>query len=95
MRVIGITGTNGKTTTSYLVKACLEAAGHRTGLIGTVHHLVGDRRLEAQRTTPEAPDLLELLAAMVDEGAEAVVMEVSSHASAFTGPRAARSTWVF
>ena len=80
LRVIGITGTNGKTTTSYLVKACLEAAGHRTGLIGTVHHLVGDRRLEAQRTTPEAPDLLELLAAMVDEGAEAVVMEVSSHA---------------
>lgn len=80
LRVIGITGTNGKTTTSHLVKACLEAAGQRTGLIGTVHHLVGGRTLLAQRTTPEAPDLLELMAAMAEQGAQAVVMEVSSHA---------------
>ncbi|HEY8531029.1 MAG TPA: UDP-N-acetylmuramoyl-L-alanyl-D-glutamate--2,6-diaminopimelate ligase [Limnochorda sp.] len=80
LRVIGVTGTNGKTTTTHLIKACLEAAGQRTGLIGTVHHLVGDQSLVAQRTTPEAPDLLELMAAMVEQGARAVVMEVSSHA---------------
>lgn len=80
LRVLGVTGTNGKTTTTHLIKACLEAAGIRTGLIGTIHHLVGSTELPAQRTTPEAPDLLELMDQMLERGAAAVVMEVSSHA---------------
>ncbi|BAS27711.1 UDP-N-acetylmuramyl peptide synthase [Limnochorda pilosa] len=80
LRVVGVTGTNGKTTTTHLIKACLEAGGVRTGLIGTIHHLVGESELLAQRTTPEAPDLLELMGEMLRRGAGAVVMEVSSHA---------------
>ncbi|WP_051062930.1 UDP-N-acetylmuramoyl-L-alanyl-D-glutamate--2,6-diaminopimelate ligase [Ilumatobacter nonamiensis] len=70
---IGITGTNGKTTTAQLLHALLEAAGHPTGIIGTLH---------GPRTTPEAPDLHSTLSRFVDEGKTAVVMEVSSHALA-------------
>jgi UDP-N-acetylmuramoyl-L-alanyl-D-glutamate--2,6-diaminopimelate ligase len=71
--VVGVTGTNGKTTTTWLLRAVLEAAGRPTGLIGT---------LSGARTTPEAPDLQARLAALRDEGARAVSMEVSSHALA-------------
>lgn len=80
LRTVGITGTNGKTTTSYLLRQLLEAAGVRTGLLGTVSQVVGGRELDAGRTTPEAIDLQPRFRAMLDAGDEACVMEVSSHA---------------
>ena len=80
MRVIGITGTNGKTTTAYLVAAIFEAAGIRCGVLGTVAYKIGDELREATRTTPEAPDVQALLREMVDRGCGACAMEVSSHA---------------
>lgn len=76
----GITGTNGKTTTSYLVDAALRAAGLRTGVLGTVATYVGDEVLPSARTTPEAPDLHALLGVMRERDVRAVTMEVSSHA---------------
>jgi len=79
MKVIGITGTNGKTTTSYLIAGILEAAGLATGVIGTVAYRIGQRELPAPNTTPIADDLQELLAKMLQAGMKAVVMEVSSH----------------
>jgi UDP-N-acetylmuramoyl-L-alanyl-D-glutamate--2,6-diaminopimelate ligase len=82
LRVIGITGTNGKTTTAFLVRSLLEAAGRRTGLLGTVNAVVGGRERPMARTTPEAIDLQRMFAEMRDAGDEAVVMEVSSHALA-------------
>jgi UDP-N-acetylmuramoyl-L-alanyl-D-glutamate--2,6-diaminopimelate ligase len=84
MRVVGITGTNGKTTTAYLVASVLEAAGIRCGLLGTVAYRIGSQTREATRTTPEAPDVQALLAEMVHEGCGACVMEVSSHALALS-----------
>ncbi|MEI8057560.1 MAG: UDP-N-acetylmuramoyl-L-alanyl-D-glutamate--2,6-diaminopimelate ligase [Actinomycetes bacterium] len=78
--VIGITGTNGKTTTSFLVDAGLRAAGHLTGLIGTVGNRIGDDAVPSMRTTPEATDVHALLAVMRERGVTAVTMEVSSHA---------------
>ncbi len=80
MATTGITGTNGKTTTSYLLDAALRAGGHITGVIGTVATHIGDDVIPATRTTPEAPDLHALLAVMRERGASAVTMEVSSHA---------------
>jgi len=80
MRVIGITGTNGKTTTAYLVAAIFEAARIRCGLLGTVGYRIGDQIREATRTTPEAPDVQALLREMVDQQCGACAMEVSSHA---------------
>jgi UDP-N-acetylmuramoyl-L-alanyl-D-glutamate--2,6-diaminopimelate ligase len=80
--VLGVTGTSGKTTTVYLLEAALAAAGASTGLIGTVETRLGGRRLPSAFTTPEAPDLQALLAAMVEGGATEVAMEVSSHALA-------------
>jgi UDP-N-acetylmuramoyl-L-alanyl-D-glutamate--2,6-diaminopimelate ligase len=80
MRVVGITGTNGKTTTSYLTAAILEAAGLRCGLMGTVTYRIGARSIDAIRTTPEAPELQSFMRRMVSEGCSACVMEVSSHA---------------
>ncbi|MET9428667.1 MULTISPECIES: UDP-N-acetylmuramoyl-L-alanyl-D-glutamate--2,6-diaminopimelate ligase [unclassified Streptomyces] len=77
---IGITGTSGKTTTAYLVEGGLKAAGHRTGLIGTVEMRIGDERLKSERTTPEATDLQALFAVMRERGTQSVAMEVSSHA---------------
>ncbi|MDV3128149.1 UDP-N-acetylmuramoyl-L-alanyl-D-glutamate--2,6-diaminopimelate ligase [Mycobacterium sp. 21AC1] len=80
LRVIGVTGTSGKTTTTYLVEAGLRAAGRIAGLIGTVGVRIDGRALPSALTTPEAPDLQALLAVMVERGVDTVVMEVSSHA---------------
>ena len=82
MQVVGITGTNGKTTTAYLLRAVFDAAGKKCGLIGTVTYSTGDQELPASRTTPEAPDVQRMFRQMVDAGCGACVMEVSSHALA-------------
>ncbi len=78
--MFGVTGTNGKTTTAYLLESGLRAAGHRTGLLGTVETRVGDQRVASVRTTPEATDVHALLAVMRERGVTACAMEVSSHA---------------
>lgn len=80
LRVLGVTGTNGKTTTTYLVKSILEQAGYKVGLIGTIQTLLGDLALESSRTTPESLDLQRLFSEMVAEKTDFVIMEVSSHA---------------
>jgi UDP-N-acetylmuramoyl-L-alanyl-D-glutamate--2,6-diaminopimelate ligase len=82
LKLVGITGTNGKTTTSYLVRSILHAAGLKVGLVGTIGNLIADEFIPAQHTTPEAPDLQEMLAQMAERGLTHVVMEVSSHAIA-------------
>ncbi len=82
MRLIGVTGTSGKTTTSYLAEAGLRAAGHVTGLIGGVELRAGAERFASKLTTPEAPELQALLAVMVERGVTAAAMEVSSHSLA-------------
>ncbi|WP_405498081.1 UDP-N-acetylmuramoyl-L-alanyl-D-glutamate--2,6-diaminopimelate ligase [Nocardia sp. NBC_00511] len=82
LRIIGITGTSGKTTTSYLVETGLAAAGLRTALIGTIETRIGGNRVPSALTTPEAPQLHAMFALMVEQGVQAVVMEVSSHALA-------------
>ena len=82
MQVVGITGTNGKTTTAYVVSAILEAAGIKCGLMGTVLYRLGDRDFEATRTTPEASEVQSYMREMVTAGCGACVMEVSSHALA-------------
>ena len=84
--MVGVTGTNGKTTTAFLLEAALRAAGHRVGTIGTIGFRLDGRALSSPRgtvTTPESCDLQGLLAAMAERGADAVAMEVSSHALAF------------
>jgi UDP-N-acetylmuramoyl-L-alanyl-D-glutamate--2,6-diaminopimelate ligase len=80
LTLVGITGTNGKTTTAYLLQSIFEAAGIRCGRIGTVGHRIGNREVEAARTTPEAPELQRMLRDMLAQGSGACVMEVSSHA---------------
>lgn len=80
LQVIGVTGTNGKTTTAFVIRALLEAAGTNCGLMGTVKSVVGGVELPTERTTPEAIDLQATLAAMRDAGDRACAMEVSSHA---------------
>jgi UDP-N-acetylmuramoyl-L-alanyl-D-glutamate--2,6-diaminopimelate ligase len=80
LKVIAVTGTNGKTTVAFMVKAILEAAGLKTGLIGTIRYEIGERIIPAQRTTPEALEVQQMLAQMVRAGCQACVMEVSSHA---------------
>lgn len=80
LKVIGITGTKGKTTTSYLVKSVLEHAGFRVGLVGTIETIIGDERIPASNTTPESYVLQQAFAKMVAAGLDTVVMEVSSQA---------------
>jgi UDP-N-acetylmuramoyl-L-alanyl-D-glutamate--2,6-diaminopimelate ligase len=80
LEVVGVTGTNGKTTTAYLVRALLEAGGHPCGLLGTVTSIVAGQERPVSRTTPEAIDLQAALRAMLDGGERACAMEVSSHA---------------
>ena len=82
LRLIGVTGTSGKTTSTYLIEAGMRAAGHKTGLIGGVELRVGDECLASSLTTPEAPDLQALFAVMVERGVSAAAMEVSSHSLA-------------
>ncbi len=82
LRLVGITGTNGKTTTGYLLHAIFEAAGIRSGLMGTVTYRIGDRVVEATRTTPDAVEVQQMLREMVSAGCTGCVMEVSSHALA-------------
>jgi len=82
LTLVGITGTNGKTTTTYLIKSIIEAARRKAGLIGTIDYRVGDKVYTAPNTTPESLDIQRLLAEMVGLGAEYCVMEVSSHALA-------------
>jgi UDP-N-acetylmuramoyl-L-alanyl-D-glutamate--2,6-diaminopimelate ligase len=80
LRMVGITGTNGKTTTAYLIRSVLESSGATAGLIGTVEYLLNKTSLTATHTTPESLELQELLASMVSAGCTSVSMEVSSHA---------------
>jgi len=80
LQTVGVTGTNGKTTTAFLVRALLEAGGRPTGLLGTVKSVIGGRELEVERTTPEAIDLQRAFRTMLDAGDSTCVMEVSSHA---------------
>ena len=82
LRLVGVTGTNGKTTTAYLVHSALTALGRSPGLIGTVETRIGDERLDSVRTTPESPELHAVLAVMAERGLDTCVMEVSSHALA-------------
>ena len=78
LRVIGITGTKGKTTTTYMIRSILEAAGHKVGLIGTIEAIIGDKVIPACNTTPESMTVQEYFAEMVQIGCDSVVMEVSS-----------------
>lgn len=80
LKIIGITGTKGKTTTTYLVKSILESAGYRVGLVGTIETIIGDVHIHAENTTPESFLLQQYFARMVEAGLDAVVMEVSSQA---------------
>jgi UDP-N-acetylmuramoyl-L-alanyl-D-glutamate--2,6-diaminopimelate ligase len=79
MRMVGVTGTNGKTTTTYMLKSVAEQAGLKVGLIGTITNLIGDKVIPAAHTTPDAAELHRLLRRMSDEGVQLCVMEVSSH----------------
>jgi UDP-N-acetylmuramoyl-L-alanyl-D-glutamate--2,6-diaminopimelate ligase len=80
MHVIGVTGTNGKTTTTYVLESIIKTSGQRAGLIGTIEYRVGDEAIDAHHTTPESYELHEVLRKMADAGCSHAVMEVSSHA---------------
>ncbi|GAB6182519.1 UDP-N-acetylmuramoyl-L-alanyl-D-glutamate--2,6-diaminopimelate ligase [Thermodesulfovibrio hydrogeniphilus] len=80
LNVIGITGTNGKTTTSYLIREILKQYGKKTGVIGTIRYLIEDKEIKAQHTTPESLQFQQLLRTMLDNEVEYVISEVSSHA---------------
>lgn len=79
MNLVGVTGTNGKTSTTYIVKSVLDRIGHKVGVIGTIENRIGDKVIHADRTTPESLELQELFKEMYDEGVTDVCMEVSSH----------------
>ena len=79
MHMVGVTGTNGKTTTTYLIKSVLDHMGKKVGVVGTIENRIGHRVIHAERTTPESKELQELLHTMVQEDVSHVVMEVSSH----------------
>ena len=78
LKVIGITGTKGKTTTTYMIKSILEGVGHKVGLIGTIEAIIGDQKIPAANTTPESFTIHQYFAQMVEAGCDSVVMEVSS-----------------
>lgn len=78
MKIIGITGTKGKTTTTYLIKSILESAGYKVGLVGTIETIIGEKHIPARNTTPESFVLQQYFREMADEGCEIVVMEVAS-----------------
>ena len=78
LKVIGITGTKGKTTTTYMIKSILDSVGHKVGLIGTIEAIIGDERIPAANTTPESFTIHQYFARMVEAGCDCVVMEVSS-----------------
>ena len=80
LKLIGVTGTKGKTTTSYMIRDILNASGKPTGMIGTIYNTYADKQIEATRTSPESLDLQRLLKEMLDAGMQYVVIEVSSHA---------------
>jgi len=80
LKVVGVTGTNGKTTTAFMVRAIMEAAGIPCGLLGTVQYQIGERVIPASRTTPESVEIQEMMSQMLDAGCGGVSMEVSSHA---------------
>lgn len=82
LKIIGVTGTNGKTTSSYMIKSILEEAGFKVGLIGTIANYIGSKKIPSHRTTPESLELHKLFKDMADEGAAYCVMEVSSHSLA-------------
>lgn len=82
LTMVGVTGTNGKTTTTHLIASIWRQAGLKPGVIGTIHNLIGEQALPVTNTTPESLDLQKLLARMVEEGVKGVAMEVSSHALA-------------
>ena len=82
MMMLGITGTKGKTTTSFLVKSIMDEAGYKTGLIGTVCSMIGDETIPSRLTTPDPVETQLLLRRMLDAGVQCVVMEVSAHATA-------------
>ena len=79
MVMVGITGTNGKTSTSYMLKSIAERMGKKVGLIGTIRNMIGDIIIDTERTTPESVDLQRILRQMKDENVDVVIMEVSSH----------------
>ncbi|MCR1933233.1 UDP-N-acetylmuramoyl-L-alanyl-D-glutamate--2,6-diaminopimelate ligase [Clostridium tepidum] len=79
IKIIGITGTNGKTTSTFIIKSILEKAGYKVGLIGTIANYIGNKKIESHRTTPESLELQKLFKDMVDEEVDYCVMEVSSH----------------
>ena len=78
LKIIGITGTKGKTTTTYMIKSILEGVGHKVGLIGTIEAIIGEKKIPAANTTPESYTIHQYYAQMVEEGCDSVVMEVSS-----------------
>ena len=82
LRIIGVTGTNGKTTVTYMIKNRLEHCGYKVGLLGTVKNIIGDEVYASDMTTPEAPEIHRMLRKMADEKVNYAVMEVSSHALA-------------
>lgn len=82
MNMIGVTGTNGKTTTTFMIKDILQEEGKKVGLVGTIANYIGEKRIDTERTTPESLELQELFAKMVEEGCNYCVMEVSSHSLA-------------
>lgn len=79
LNIIGVTGTNGKTTTTYMIKSILESAGYKVGVIGTIANYIGNTKLDAERTTPESLELHKLFKDMLSQGVQYCIMEVSSH----------------